>query len=464
MKTRMNKRLNKQLGLYILLGGVLLSSCQKAFLAKKPDKSLLVPSTLADFQALLDNQIVFNISPGLPVISADDFQATDVAVSAYANVTEKNSYIWAADLYAGQSCFDWNFPYQQVFYANIVLDGLGAVPADAASQGVNYNTIRGSALFYRAFAFYNLVQLFARGYDGATAASDPGIPLRLSADVNLKAGRATVQQTYDQVLIDLSEAEGLLPVLAAYQSRPTKEAAEGLLARVYLSMGKYNLAQQYASAALKLNHTLTDYNTLDTVTSNPFPYAPANNNPETLFFTKLIPYASTTSTSATVSEELYDSYAHNDLRRAVFFSGSTPNYFKGRYTGTRLQLFGGLAVDELYLIRAECLARSGDVAGALADLNTLLVTRWRTGTFVPLTAANADEALVLALRERRKELAFRGLRWGDLKRLNNDPRFAVTLSRKFNGTTYTLLPGDKRYVLPIPVQEIQAGGIAQNER
>jgi tetratricopeptide (TPR) repeat protein len=456
----MNKRL---LFYFILLTGVVFSSCQKAFLAKKPDKSLLVPSTLADFQALMDNQIVFNISPGLPVIASDDFQAADVAVSPYANVTEKNSYLWAADLYAGQACVDWNFPYQQVFYANIVLDGLHAVPVDANAQ-LNYNTTRGSALFYRAFAFFNLVQLFAKEYQEATAANDPGIPLRLTADVNVGAGRGTVQQTYDQVVKDLSEAEGLLPVLAAYQSRPTKAAAEALLARVYLSMGQYDQAQQYASAALKLGHTLTDYNTLDTVTSNPFPYAPVNNNPETLFFDKLTSYAFTTSTKTTVSDALYGLYGPDDLRKAVFFSGGAPNYFKGRYTGTRLQLFGGLAVDELYLIRAECLARSGDSAGALADLNTLLVTRWRTGTFVPLTAANADDALALVLRERRKELAFRGLRWGDLKRLNGDPRFAVTLSRKFLGTTYTLLPGDKRYVLPIPVQEVQAGGIAQNER
>ena len=59
----------------------------------------------------------------------------------------------------------------------------------------------------------------------------------------------------------------------------------------------------------------------------------------------------------------------------------------------------------------------------------------------------------------------RGLRWTDLRRLNRDPRYAVTLTRSINGTTYMLPPNDARYVYPIPDAVIAANpGMEQNVR
>lgn len=438
-------------------------SCQKEFLAKKPDKAVLIPTTLEDFNALMDNLTIFNISPALQEISADDFQATDAAVASFTSVIETNSYVWAADIYGNQRCSDWNIPYQQVFYANVILDGMDAIEQDATSMA-SWNSVKGSALFHRAFAFYNLVQLFSKGYDKNTANTDLGIPLRLTADVNQKVGRGTVQQVYDKVISDLKVAEKLLPAQTAYKSRPSKAAANALLARVYLNMENYEQAMHYATAALALNHSLLDYNKLSLTAANPFPSSPANDNPEIIFFDKLVSYGFASSTRTTVADDLYQSYADKDLRKHIFFDGTGPYYVKGRYNGFRLQLFGGLAVDEMHLILAEGMARSGKFEEAINELNTLLVTRWTSGTYVPLTAVNADEALAYVLLERRKELTFRGLRWGDLKRLNKEQKFAKKLSRTVSGVIYTLAPGDKRYVLPIPAQEISASGIPQNDR
>jgi len=64
--------------------------------------------------------------------------------------------------------------------------------------------------------------------------------------------------------------------------------------------------------------------------------------------------------------------------------------------------------------------------------------------------------------ERRKELIFRGLRWSDLRRLNMDTRFAVTLKRKVNNKEFLLLPKDARYTLQIPISVIKSSGIQQN--
>jgi hypothetical protein len=56
------------------------------------------------------------------------------------------------------------------------------------------------------------------------------------------------------------------------------------------------------------------------------------------------------------------------------------------------------------------------------------------------------------------------LRWIDLRRLNTDSRYAVTLTRNLNNQIYTLPPNDQRYVLPIPDLEIKLSGIEQNPR
>src|SRR5262249_51525092 len=143
----------------------------------KPSTALLVPSTLSDFQALLDNVKVFGLVPALGEASADNYY---VSYSAWQAMTkrENNAYVWAKDIYGGDgSQQDWNTPYQQVFYANVVLDGMKGMkmPADSASQ---WNAIEGAAYFCRAFAFYNVAQIFASVYDSATANTDWGIPLR----------------------------------------------------------------------------------------------------------------------------------------------------------------------------------------------------------------------------------------------------------------------------------------------
>ena len=100
----------------------------------------------------------------------------------------------------------------------------------------------------------------------------------------------------------------------------------------------------------------------------------------------------------------------------------------------------------------------------MSDLNMLLEKRYVAGTFVPLSATDAEDALIKVLAERRKELVFRGLRWPDLRRLNKDPRFAKTITRSLDGEIFELPPNSPRYVLPIPQKVIELSGIKQNDR
>lgn len=97
-------------------------------------------------------------------------------------------------------------------------------------------------------------------------------------------------------------------------------------------------------------------------------------------------------------------------------------------------------------------------------LNSLLTERYKAGSFTPLIASDAANALQMILQERRKELLFRGIRWPDLRRLNLDPSTAKTLYRIIEGKTYELQPNSPNYVFPIEERVIQFSGIEQNPR
>ena len=443
-----------------------LMSCKKNWLDAKQDKSLVVPTTVQDFQAILDNTTQMNGgNPVLGEVSADNYYTPANVWQTLSTIIDKNAYIWATDIYQGTTVPDWNNPYKQVYYANVALKGLEKIAPDATNKPALNNAI-GSALFYRAFAFYSLAQEFAPPFNTATANADMGIPLRLTADIHETSVRSSVEQTYSQILNDLIYASTLLPNTPLYKSRPSKAAAFALLARTYLVMEDYDKALIYADSCLQLYKTLLDYYMLNPnpLTSYPFP---GISNAETIFYSTLANsnILQPAAPNYIIDSTLHRSYDSNDLRKSLFFRNVSGKItFRGSYNQSQI-LFGGLATDEIYLIRAECYARKGNTTAGLTDLNTLLQKRWaNNGSFVPVTAINATDALTKILVERRKELIFRNLRWSDLRRLNKDSNFAVTLTRNINGQVYTLLPKDPKYVLPIPDNEIQLSGLQQNPR
>jgi tetratricopeptide (TPR) repeat protein len=444
--------------LFIFFSAILLCSCKK-FLNEKPDKSMVVPQSVQDLQAVLDNTNIFNVNyPFALDIGVDDYYITTADWQSRPS-SEKNGYIWEADVFNDNPNNSWSLPYTIVYNSNVVLDQVKSL-GDKAGAQAEINNARGQALFFRSFAFYSLLQVFAKPWSVDSAHLHWGIPLRLDADLNKPTQRASVKESYEQVLVDAKEAAALLPSFPLFKTRPSKTAAYALLARTYLSMSDYDNAYRYADSALQLNNTLLDYNTLNPAASAPVPLF----NAEVLFHSI---YTVTLSLNlySKVDSFLFSTYDSNDLRSQTFYknNGNGTYSFKGSYDGS-LRLFNGFAIDEMYLTRAECLARLGNVPAALSDLNKLLVKRWTTGTFVPFIAMDAADALNKILMERRKELLMRGIRWMDLRRLNKEPQFAKTLARILDGQSYYLYPNDPRYVFPIPLLVIQMTGIPQNER
>ncbi len=436
-----------------------LTACEK-FLDVKPDKTLSTPSSITDMQLLLDGYMDMNVQyPKASEIAADDYYLLSDNWQALTNQTERNIYLWKKDV---NTDAEWNSAYKAIATTNIILSELEKINASTAEQDA-YNNVLGSALFFRSYYFYSLAQLFANPYNIQSAYSDPGIPVRTTADFNAASERASVQETYDRILSDFKQAVVLLPSQAAVKSRPTKPAAYGAIARTHLVMAQYDSAAKYARLCLDLYDVLLDYNTLDSLS-----YAPIKQfNEEVIFQLLSIPAFSLANSIAKIDSTLYGSYHENDLRKKILFSKNPDDTyeFKGDYNGSGFStgyVFAGIVTDEIYLILAECQARMGETDLAMNTLNSLLQNRWESGTFTPYEITVQHEAIALILGERRKELIRRGVRWTDLRRLKDDPHFAVIPQRIINGETFLLTADSEGYVLQIPQTVINRTGMPQN--
>ena len=445
---------------FILFVILVTMSCSEDYLDVKPNKAIVVPGSLSDLESILNRTTIMNTGSGIGVLSVDDFFFTDAGWSALISPTEQYGYTWEKDVYRGLKSFsEWRIPYQQIFCANTVLDILPSIPMTSQNEA-HWKDIKGRALFHRAFAHFQLAQVFCQPYYKG-GESNLGIPVRTTADMAVSVTRTSVQQTYEQIIADLEEADDLLPVSAIHVFNPCVASAKAMLAKVNLAMENYQAAETYASEAIDLHGTLMDFNTLTTTANRPIPMY----NTEVLFQSVSSTYQFPVSTLAYVDTLLYEKYELNDLRKSIFFRNRSANRFtfKGTYTGTT-SLFTGLAIDEVYLNRAESRARIGNLTGALEDLNTLLATRYKTGTFIPISEENSESLLARIILERQKELMFRPERWTDIRRLNLDTRFQRTMARKLNGQTYTIPPNDLRFVYEIPPDEISYSLIEQNPR
>lgn len=443
--------------LLISLSLILTSYGCNDFLDEKSDLKLATPDRLEDNQMLLNNYGFLNVDfASSGETSSDDYYLTDADYSGLSFEATKRLHTWMPDNVAPpiSSGNNWSTCYRSIYVCNAVLFNM----QNKNFTGEQADNIRGQALALRAFRYLDAAQIWCPAYNPQTAGTDLGLPLRLDPDMNIPSVRSTVKQTYDQIISDLQTAIPLLLPQQISSMRISRAAAYGLLARTYLFMGDYNNAFYNTQQALSINNDLMDFNILDPNADFPI----QEMNKEILFWT------ATTYEShlmpAKIPDHIYQMYDNNDLRKTIFFRKNTANeiLFKGYYNNVNGPIVS-VANDELYLMAAESNVRLNKIQEGMSYLNNLLVKRWKAGTYVPIVANSQAEALNIILKERRKELLIRGIRWSDLKRYNRDGA-NITLTRTVDGQTYTLPPNDLRYAIAIPEDIITLTGMPQNPR
>ena len=443
---------------------------QNEWLDEKRQITDNIPETLKDFQAIIDNSTIMNSTyPTIGLLGADNYYFPDGIVPSI-NTVSRNSYLWSKEIFEGEGSSEYNSAYNIIASSNIILEGLEKLDK-SAEKIIDYNNVKGQALFFRAMMFYELASVFCKQYDKNTAATDLGICVRTKSDIHHLEPRSSVEYAYNLITNDLKNAASLMQITPAYKTRPSKPAAFALLARVYLQMGNFVNAKEYADSTLKYVNEILDFNSDIISVSKTYRFPDFKlGNPEVLFYATGFQYVAigpnASSNRSYVDSLLFQSYSDDDLRKIYLFAVDNTGKakYRGPYTGNDM-IFTGIGVNEIYLIRAECNARLNNVALATDDLNKLLKNRYRKGTYSDFLPTDPDAALIKILEERRKELPFIGqIRWQDLRRLNKEFRFARVLKRLYNGTLYEIQPDDKRYVYPFPQNEIDLAGIQQNQR
>lgn len=128
----------------------------------------------------------------------------------------------------------YNRNAEAIANANIAIDKLTASKVGGTLTEAGKKEAIARAKLYRALAYHALVRLYGE------------VPLTTSASQTDKT-RASIDDVYAQIVKDLEEAAADLPKTASLPSIPTKDAAYGLLSRVYLDWGSNPLTYDQLS-------------------------------------------------------------------------------------------------------------------------------------------------------------------------------------------------------------------------
>jgi tetratricopeptide (TPR) repeat protein len=442
--------------LYIFSFLLLVSCNNDEFLDELP-KGKAIPETVDDLAFLLNNSRSINAG------GSNTSNVTDDIVYKEEDLTynSKKAYSWADHFYeAVDEDRDWNDMYTSIGRANFVIENV-----DGFKDGELYSKkeTKARAHFVRAYSYFYLINGYAKHYNAATAATDPGVPMITSFDISQKKARSTVAEIYELIMSDLELAlDGMVDVSdhTTYQS---KAAAYALLGRIYLYQENYEESAKYSRMALDLDNTISDYNTFTAIDPTNVSLG-LNEYIDDYRFNEEVLYNVRPGNNRVgfyCSEKLLNAFDQaNDLRFKFFCSNIDPqgNDLGESYLAVNglMGSFAGISVPEILLNYCEALMKksSSDATTALTYLNMLRAKRYESGTSFTDT-----DLLNSILLERQLELRFSASRWFDMKRLG------VTASRTVDGQTYTLTPSSNNYVWAIPLKVMKINDLLeQNPR
>lgn len=365
----------------------------------------------------------------------------------YGATDDNTSFIFNNTMLATTSIASqmWNESYQQIYGANAVIYGC---ENSTGLSTADKNQFIGEALFIRALVHFYLVNLYG------------DVPYITTTDyeVNRLASRMPTNEVYNNLIVDLQQAISLLPevYISPDRVRPNRATAMALLARVYLYNGNWAEASNAASAVLNdatyVWETDIDKVFLKDCTATIWQFSPnleGNNTDEGSVFV----FQSGPPPFVGLREELYSSFANNDLRKSRWIASVTDGtntwYHANKYkqntnTGASVEYSIVFRLAEQYLIRAEARARQGELSNAKQDLDMV-----RSLAGLPNTTATTEAEIIAAvLEERRFELfTEHGHRFFDLKRTGVLDNVLPVVKLGWNST-------DKHW--PIPETELLA--------
>lgn len=354
---------------------------------------------------------------------SNDLEAADI-------VGQNNNYNWfstCSELTTRNADFAnpyirYRGVYDEVARANDVIKAYGEITAETSAE-IKYKVAQAYAV--RAFCYLNIAPYFQFNYK--TSSDKPCVPLVTETTTDFTNNpRATVKEIYDQIVSDLDFA---IANLDGYtrpdKSKIDKQVAYGLRARANLDMGKYAEAASDAAAAAQgytpasiaevstpSFYNITDHNwlwgydmTMDVAKA--FPNATSSSWIRSFSANG---YSTGTGTYFCINNLLYKKIPESDVRKgwwvdadlnSPLLDGLTWGSLKGQqiateeiadvkmiflpYTNVKFGMYtiGGttneedwpfMRVEEMLLIQAEGLIKSGQTAAGVQVLNDFVRT------------------------------------------------------------------------------------------
>lgn len=425
----------------------------------------------------------------LPDIQAD----LAYAVNGYSNVYGN---IWRWNILATDPEIESVYAalYEVITRCNFLLDNVDRVRQNTQNDDDldRLDQYCGEAHFARALAYSELIKLFCKAYDPATADNELGVVLRAHYESDEAIRRASLAASYRFVLDDLDIAAEYLQLESDFDgvlySTPyfNEYTIYALRARVALYMQDWKNAEKYAGKVIDskyyrlstVNRPMGNYNEYQYMWAMDEGYEiiwkvgyTINNYGGALgqiFFNYDFRTFKPDYVPATWALNLYDA---NDLRLAAFFVEQPTGYPHGLTWPLLAKYFGNeqftqnnilhtsmpkvFRLAEQYLIRAEARAEQGNYSGASKDLSTLRAARYTSGSNISVNEKSWRTAIE---EERVKELYMEGFRLQDLKRWHKGFAREQQSQTLVNGSSLKIEADDARFVWPIPQHEIESPG------
>lgn len=351
-------------------------------------------------------------------LSADEIQPNNPA-----NPSQEFYINTISPISSNNRIYLWYQGYAVIYQTNACIEGILA--SNTISTAVA-NQLLGEAYFIRALAYFQMVQTYG------------GVPLVISTNYeeNVRLKRSSNMAIIKQVREDLFKSTGYLNdnYPSPNRVRVNKWAANALLAKVYLYDGEYEDAENAASMVINAGPYALEkdldrvfiYNSKEAILQ----FMPVEVGYNTTEGANYVPSPSGISLPQySLTTSLLNSFEGGDKRLTSWVGAKTVNNviytFPYKY---KLRINFNipypineyvmvLRLAEQYLIRAEARVYTGNITGAIADIDSI---RKRAGLpLVSVVNPNIDKTALLTViqNERRIELfAEWGNRWFDLKR------------------------------------------------
>jgi starch-binding outer membrane protein, SusD/RagB family len=431
MKTKFEYKI-----LFLIIIAGLTFACKKDFLVQTPRLSQSNELTLSTYKGLaastvgVYSRLCATSWYGAGLVITADIKGGNAKRGSAQSGRYVDEYLWNNSPSSTSAL--WTDAYATIAKANNVINVIDGGFTQTTITQEQLGQLKGECLFMRALSYFDLARVYCQPYVAGT--SNLGVPVVLKTENGYPA-RNTVGEVYDRVVEDLLASIPLLSATSPIKSDAgwaTKTTSNALLAKVYLYMGSWQSAADYATtvigtAGLSL-FTAAEYTTWD----KDGYWGSGGPGAEIIFqvdgsegntshgYWEAISYMMDPDGygDCAASNDVRSLYEVGDVRANLFLQ---PSKYPGEYwslkypgrlgkTPKREYNTPVLRLAEMYLIRAEALLNGASESGvtALADFNAIRTHRGLTA------AATVD--LTEIYKERRRELCFEGNELFDLAR------------------------------------------------